>query len=99
MSVAGSIVDAVVAASHRFGELDGRYLLPALVLQLLTLVFRSLAWRGVLVAAYPGHRIPFLGQLPGDFLFRRENTTIYIPLATSLVLSLLISLLLNIFWR
>ena len=60
MSVAGSIVDAVVAASHRFGELDGRYLLPALVLQLLTLVFRSLAWRGVLVAAYPGHRIPFL---------------------------------------
>ena len=46
-----------------------------------------------------GHRIPFLGQLPGDLLFRRENTTIYIPLATSLVLSLLISLLLNIFWR
>ena len=46
-----------------------------------------------------GHRIPFLGQLPGDFLFRRENTTFYIPLATSLVLSLLISLLLNIFWR
>ena len=46
-----------------------------------------------------GHRIPFLGQLPGDFLFRGENTTIYIPLATSLVLSLLISLLLNIFWR
>lgn len=46
-----------------------------------------------------GQRIPFLGQLPGDFLFRRENTTIYIPLATSLVLSLIISLLLNIFWR
>ena len=58
MSFLGSILDAVASASHRFGELDGRYLLPALALQLLTLVFRSLAWRGVLVAAYPSRRIP-----------------------------------------
>jgi uncharacterized membrane protein YbhN (UPF0104 family) len=60
LSVLGSILDAVVSASERFGRLDGRYLLPALALQLLTLVFRSLAWRGVLVAAYPGRRIPIL---------------------------------------
>lgn len=58
MSLLASIVDAVDSASDRFGQLDGRYLLPALALQLLTLVFRSLAWRGVLVAAYPGRRIP-----------------------------------------
>ena len=44
-------------------------------------------------------RIPFLGQLPGDFLIRRDNATIYIPLATCLVLSLVISILLNVFWR
>lgn len=44
-------------------------------------------------------RIPFLGQLPGDFLIRRDHATIYIPLATCLVLSLVISILLNIFWR
>lgn len=60
MSVLGSILDAIDSASDRFGELDGRYLLPALALQLLTLVFRSLAWRGVLVAAYPCRRIPLL---------------------------------------
>lgn len=44
-------------------------------------------------------RIPFLGRLPGDFLIRRDHATIYIPLATCLVLSLVISILLNVFWR
>ena len=52
--------DALDSASDRFGQLDGRFLLPALVLQLMTLVFRALAWRGVLVAAYPGRRISAL---------------------------------------
>lgn len=60
MSLLERLVDAVESASARFGELDGRYLLPALGLQLLTLVFRALAWRGVIVAAYPGRRIPVL---------------------------------------
>jgi hypothetical protein len=44
-------------------------------------------------------RVPFLGRLPGDFVLRRDHATIYIPLATCLVLSLVISILLNIFWR
>ncbi len=60
MSVLGTLGDALDSASDRFGQLDGRFLLPALVLQLLTLVFRALAWRGVLVAAYPGRRVSAL---------------------------------------
>lgn len=60
MNVLASLVDAADSASDRFGALDARFLAPALGLQLLTLVFRSLAWRGVLVAAYPGRRIPVL---------------------------------------
>jgi hypothetical protein len=32
-------------------------------------------------------------------VLRRDHATIYIPLATCLVLSLVISILLNIFWR
>lgn len=60
MSFLGSFVDAVWSVPDRFGEVDARYLAPALCLQLLTLVFRALAWRGVLVAAYPGRRVPFL---------------------------------------
>jgi hypothetical protein len=46
-----------------------------------------------------GQRIPFLGRLPGDFLFRKGSATIYIPLATSLLLSLVLTILVNIFWR
>jgi uncharacterized protein YjeT (DUF2065 family) len=36
-------------------------------------------------------RIPGLGRLPGDILIRRENFTFYVPLATSLLLSLVLS--------
>jgi hypothetical protein len=36
-----------------------------------------------------------LGRLPGDIVLQRENVTIYFPLMTSLLLSLLISL---VFW-
>ncbi|MGH7588803.1 MAG: DUF2905 domain-containing protein [Gemmatimonadota bacterium] len=46
-----------------------------------------------------GQRIPFLGRLPGDLMFRKGSATVYIPLATSLLLSLVLTILLNIFWR
>jgi len=39
-------------------------------------------------------KVPFLGKLPGDILIKRENYTFYFPLATSIVVSLLISLIL-----
>jgi hypothetical protein len=35
-----------------------------------------------------------LGRLPGDIVVARENVRIYIPLATSLLVSVLLSLLL-----
>ncbi len=44
-------------------------------------------------------RVPFLGRLPGDFVFRRGPVTVYVPLVTSLVLSVLLTLALNIFLR
>jgi len=44
-------------------------------------------------------RIPGLGRLPGDIVWRRENFTFYFPLTTSLLLSLLLTLLLNLLWR
>lgn len=34
-----------------------------------------------------------VGRLPGDFVWRGKHTTIYAPLATSLLLSVLLSLL------
>ena len=40
-------------------------------------------------------RIPGIGRLPGDLVIRRKGLVIYLPLATSLLLSLLLSL---VFW-
>ncbi len=42
-------------------------------------------------------RIPFIGRLPGDMVIRRGNFTFYFPLATSLLLSVLLTLLFSIF--
>ncbi len=40
-----------------------------------------------------GARLPFrLGRLPGDFVVRGRHSVFYFPLATCLVLSLLLSL-------
>jgi thiosulfate reductase cytochrome b subunit len=39
-------------------------------------------------------KVPFLGKLPGDFLIKRENFTFYFPLATGIIISILISLIL-----
>ena len=44
-------------------------------------------------------RIPWLGRLPGDVLVRRGPVTIYFPLATSLLVSVVLSVLLALFWR
>ena len=49
------------SAADAVAALDGRAVLVALALQAGNLVFRSLAWRNVLAAAYPERRIPLLG--------------------------------------
>lgn len=38
-------------------------------------------------------KIPFLGKLPGDIHIKKENYEVYIPLATSLLLSAIVSLI------
>ena len=44
-------------------------------------------------------RIPWLGRLPGDFVVRRGPVTIYFPVATAIVVSLVLTVVLNLFWR
>ncbi len=39
-------------------------------------------------------KIPWLGRLPGDIYIKRENFTFYFPLATSILISLVLSLIL-----
>ena len=40
-----------------------------------------------------------LGKLPGDIVYRGKNTTFYFPLATSLLVSLLLSIVLYVVGR
>jgi hypothetical protein len=40
-----------------------------------------------------------LGRLPGDFFYRAKSTTFYFPLATSIVVSVALSILLYVIGR
>ncbi len=46
-----------------------------------------------------GAKIPWLGQLPGDITFRRGNLAFYFPLATCLLISVILTLVLYFFKR
>jgi hypothetical protein len=52
---------------------------------------------GVLV--YFWGRLPFLGKLPGDFVLKKDNVTIIFPLATMIVISVVLTIVLNLFGR
>ncbi|MBI4247423.1 MAG: DUF2905 domain-containing protein [Candidatus Rokubacteria bacterium] len=51
------------------------------------------------VALTVAGRIPWVGRLPGDIYVQRGNWTFYFPLATSLLLSVVLSLLLWLIGR
>lgn len=40
--------------------------------------------------------IPFLGKLPGDIFVRKGNVSFYFPLATGIVLSILLTVAVNL---
>ncbi len=40
-----------------------------------------------------------LGRLPGDIIWRRGQTTVYLPIVTCLVVSVVLSLIMTIFRR
>ncbi|PYN76672.1 MAG: DUF2905 domain-containing protein [Candidatus Rokuibacteriota bacterium] len=44
-------------------------------------------------------RVPWIGRLPGDIHIQRGNWTFYFPLATSLLLSAVLTLLLYVLGR
>jgi hypothetical protein len=44
-------------------------------------------------------RFPWAGRLPGDITVKRENVTVFMPLGTMLLVSLLLTLVLNVVLR
>ena len=62
---------------------------------------KALAIIGLMVTALGGLMmlgVP-LGRLPGDLVFRRANITVYVPIVTSIAVSLLVTLFFAIMRR
>ncbi|AWB09991.1 Protein of unknown function (DUF2905) [Thermodesulfobium acidiphilum] len=43
-------------------------------------------------------KLPFFGKLPGDFEYRGTNIRVYFPFLSMLIVSLILTILLNIFF-
>jgi uncharacterized protein HemY len=52
----------------------------------------------LLVGSLSG-KVPWIGRLPGDIYIERGNFRFYFPLATSILASIILTLLLALFWR
>ena len=66
--------------------------------KMLVVVGALIAAVGLALVLFGKTNIP-LGRLPGDIYYRGKNTTFYFPLATSLLLSVVLSLVLYVVSR
>ncbi|MBM3248141.1 MAG: DUF2905 domain-containing protein [Candidatus Omnitrophica bacterium] len=41
-----------------------------------------------------GNKIPWIGKLPGDIYIQKKNLTLYFPITTSILISVVLSLIL-----
>jgi uncharacterized protein HemY len=53
----------------------------------------------LLVAGHFSGKVPWLGRLPGDIYIERGSWTFYFPLATCLIVSVVLTLLFSLFGR
>jgi len=65
---------------------------------------RFLLITGIIIAAAGGllllsGRVPWIGKLPGDIMIERKNFTFYFPLATGILLSMVITFIIWLFGR
>jgi hypothetical protein len=65
------------------------------------LIFIGVAFivTGLLVMLGAKLGLPKLGRLPGDIVYRGKNTTIYFPVVTCLLVSVVLTLLFSLFQR
>lgn len=52
---------------------------------------------GVFLLVSP--KVPYLGKLPGDIFYKKDNFTFYFPVATSIIISVILSLILYLINR
>lgn len=53
----------------------------------------------LLVGGHLSGTMPWFGRLPGDVYIRRGNWTFYFPLATCLLISIIVTIVFSIFGR
>jgi len=41
-----------------------------------------------------GEKIPWIGRLPGDFYYKGKNFSFYFPLATGIIISIILTIIL-----
>lgn len=63
------------------------------------LIFAGLAIAALGVLLALGGRIPYLGRLPGDIFVQRGQSNFYFPIVTCILISVVLTLLLNLFAR
>jgi hypothetical protein len=63
--------------------------------KVLIIIGLAIAGVGILLVLTP--KIPWLGKLPGDILIKKDNFRFYFPLATCLIISLILTLLFYLF--
>lgn len=44
-------------------------------------------------------KVPWIGRLPGDIVIRREGFTLYFPIVTMILISIILTILLNLIGR
>ena len=44
-------------------------------------------------------KVPWIGRLPGDIFIQKKNFTFYFPLATSIIISIILTLIFSILGR
>jgi len=54
---------------------------------------------GLILTFAPRLRIPLLGRLPGDIRIERERFSFYFPIVTCILLSIVLTLLINVIAR
>ncbi len=66
--------------------------------KLLIFLGATLLVAGIVLTVLGKMHLP-LGRLPGDIIYRGKNTTFYFPLATSVLLSVVLSIVLYVIGR
>jgi hypothetical protein len=66
--------------------------------RLLLIIGLAMAFIGAFLLI-AGRYFPWLGNLPGDLRYESENFKIYFPLATMILVSILATILFNLFIR